>query len=363
MRGRQGRVFYGWWVVSVSALGLFLGGASITMFSFGIFLKPLSAAFHSSRASISLAFTLHNLVAAASILLVGRLVDRYGARKVILTYTAIFGAILLSNEMLSGKLWQLYVFYMTLGFAGIGAGPVPYTDVVSHWFDRRRGLALGLMMLGPGFGAMIMPLATQKLISRFGWHIAYAVFGFAVLLIALPIVGAFLKERPEALGLLPDGVVGGAIAASVAGRDQGVSWREARHSQTFWLILGAFCLVGASTQGCMIHMVPLLTDRGISVQAAVMVGSLAGGAMLLGKAGSGYLLDRFFGPYVAGFFFAGVCVGIGLLWMSKILEMAFPAAFLIGLGLGAETDILGYLVTFRRKKISKSSEFRAISRA
>ncbi|HEV2315151.1 MAG TPA: MFS transporter [Candidatus Acidoferrales bacterium] len=345
MNSQRPRIFYGWWIVAIAALGLFFGDASITVFSFGVFLKPLSAAFHSGRASISLAFTVKQLTAAGSVLFAGVLVQRYGSRKIILRYTTVFAAILLCNWVFSKELWQLYVFFLAVVFFAVGAGPMPYTNVVSRWFDRRRGLALGLMMFGVGSGAIVVPPAAQYVITKFGWRVAYASFGGAILLVCVPIIVAFLKDTPEEMGLLRDGVGHAATALRNAASNPGLSWREAWHSRAFWLMLCAFSFVGASTNGCVIHMAPMLADRGGSAQIAALASSFAGGALLIGRVGSGYLLDRFFGPYIAVLFFGGAALGMGLLWATGATEIAFLGAFLIGLGLGAEVDLIAYLVS------------------
>src|SRR5580704_1560838 len=166
VRRRHG-LFYGWWVVAASAVGLFWG-VPVTVYSFTVFLKPLMQEFHAGRAAVSLAYTLHLIVGALSAPLAGWLIGRYGARRVILPATAMFGALLLSNKVLSGDLRHFYLFYAALGFVLHGLSPIPYGYVVSHWFDRHRGLALGLMMIGIGSGAMIMPPFAQQLIARFG---------------------------------------------------------------------------------------------------------------------------------------------------------------------------------------------------
>ena len=141
MNKHRSRVFYGWWTLLIIAFALFLGPAPTIVFSYGVFLKALSREFHSGRGAISFGFTLHNLAGALSAPLAGRLVDRFGARKVLIPSTAIFGTILLSSELCSGKLWQLYLFYLAAGLIGSGLGVIVYAIVASHWFDRRRGLA------------------------------------------------------------------------------------------------------------------------------------------------------------------------------------------------------------------------------
>jgi MFS transporter, OFA family, oxalate/formate antiporter len=131
MRHRT-KVFYGWWLVATAALGLCLGGAPITVYSFGVFFKPLSQDFHAGRAAISLAFTLHNMVSAFCAFFVGRLVDRFGARKTILSGTAIFGLVLLSAGSIGHSIGYFYLFYAALGVVGGSAGPLTYGVVISH---------------------------------------------------------------------------------------------------------------------------------------------------------------------------------------------------------------------------------------
>ena len=130
--------FYGWWVALTAALGLFLGVAPIFVFSFSVFLKAFTQEFHATRAGISLAFTLHNLVSAFTAPFAGRLIDRFGSRRVILPTTAIFGSILLLTLFFTRTLWEIYLFYMVTGFFGCGSGPVAYGSTVARWFDNRR---------------------------------------------------------------------------------------------------------------------------------------------------------------------------------------------------------------------------------
>jgi MFS family permease len=106
--------------------------------------------FHASRAAVSLAFTLKLIAAGLCAAPIGWLTDRYGARRVILTGTGIFGSLLLANRLFSGSIAQFYCFYVLLGFSVGGVGPTPYGSLVSRWFDRLRGLALGLTMFGIG---------------------------------------------------------------------------------------------------------------------------------------------------------------------------------------------------------------------
>jgi MFS family permease len=339
------KVFYGWWIVIVAGIGLCLGYAPIIVYSFSVFIKPLTQEFHSNRASISLAFTLANLLQGISSPLTGRLADRFGARRVILLSTVSFALLLVSAHLVSAKLWNLYVFCGLLGFAGSGPAPIPYVKVISRWFDRRRGLALGLTMFGIGSGAILMPVLAQRLIAVLGWRSTFMVIGLFVLAVSVPIVAFFLKESPEEMGLLSDGENTTRQFAEKQGSLEGMAWRDARRSRAFWLMVGAIILVGASVHGCVLQLAPLLTDQGVSPNRVALAISLLGSALLIGRVGSGYLLDRFFAPRVAMCLFGAAACGIALLRTGAASGLLFLAVFLIGLGMGAEVDIVAYLVS------------------
>ena len=345
MSAQRLRIFYGWWVALAAALGLFLNSATIIVFPFGIFAKAIGGEFHSGRAAISLAFTIHNLTAASCVPLAGRLVDRFGPRKVLLPFTVLLGLILVSSKFLSGPIWEVYAFYLALGLVSGGAGAMSYTKVISGWFDRRRGLALSVMMLGMGLGAIVIPSAAQQLVARFGWRLAYSIFGVAILLIPLPAVAAFLSERPEDLGLLPDGAVEVRALAPTAEAEEGLSAWVALRTSSFWIMTGALFLVTASVHACFIHLPAILIDRGSTAQTAALASSLFGVGLFMGRVGCGYLLDHFFAPRVAAGLFAGVAIGLALLGAGHALWTGFLAALLSGLGIGAEVDIIGYLTS------------------
>jgi MFS family permease len=166
-----------------------------------------------------------------------------------------------------------------------------------------------------------------------------------VMVVAIPVVALFLKETPHMLGLTPDGELTHEAAALHGTRKEGMSAREAWRTDTFWFLVSAFFLMSASVHGCLIHLVPLLTDSGVTPQTAALATSLLGGALLLGRVGAGYLLDHFFASMVAVGFFSGAACGFILFWSGATGALVFVAAFLVGLGLGAEGDIIAYLVS------------------
>ena len=337
------RVFYGWVVVATAALGLFLGAFPIVAFSFGVFFQSFVREFHASRAAVSLAFTITNLVSGIFAFVVGRIADRVGARTVILPGLACVAALLLSAEAIGSRLSELYLFYAALGVVAPATTTVPYALVLSRWFDRRRGLALGGMMVGLGLGAIAMPMVAERLIARVGWRNAFAIVGCAILIIPMPIVGLLLRDAPAQMGLLPDGrAAGGPDSGSRAG---GMAWRDARQSSTFWLLIAVFVLLAASVHACVIHMPQLFADRGATAENAAMASSVIGFALLVGRIASGYFLDRYFGGSIALVICLGAALGIALLGIGGAGSVALAGAFLVGLGMGAEVDIIAFLMS------------------
>ncbi len=345
--GQKGsNIFYGWWVVLASGVGLAMHFGPIIVPTFGVFLKPLSQEFGWSRTQISLAFSLATLGVTVVVPFIGRLVDRFGARTVILPAVLFFGLSVLSRSFLSAHLWHFYVIYLFMGVVGSGTTPVPYAKAISRWFDRKRGLALGLAVAALAASGSIMPSLAQALIAAVGWRQAYVLLGLMAMGVAIPAVGLLLKETPQMMGLEPDGeTVGQAETFKPRSPERGLSFHETRHTGTFWLMVGAVFLMSARFHGYIIHLVPLLTDRGLSAQSAALTASLAGGAALIGRVGIGYLLDRLFAPHVAVWFFCGFALGIFLLWSGVVGGLVFVAVVLVGLGLGAELDVMPYMVS------------------
>jgi len=343
--GKSHRPFYGWLIVFVSAIGLFLG-PPLMIFSFSVFFKSLVLDFHASRAAISFAFSLFNTIGALLIPCTGMIIDRFGAKRVILGFTLLYGLILCSSLWVGSSLWQLYLLFTILGVAmASGPAPVPYGVVISHWFNRHRGLALGLSMMGIGIGSVVVPILAQRLITSFGWRAAFAIFGGAVLLLPLPILAALLQNDPAQRGLLPDGDESNHASNLPTPDKQGMTWHEIWHSPTFWILISIFSLAGACVHGAVLHMSAIFTDRGVTAERAAIATSLVGIAVMLGRLASGYLLDRLFAPRVALLFYGATAVGMAILCAGTSGPFALVASFLVGLGMGCEVESMAYMIS------------------
>lgn len=325
--------WYAWVVVAASALGLSLGIFPVGVSSFPVFFPALQREFHAGRGAIALGFTISTTMGAFLAPGIGRLCDRIGARPVIIASLSMFGVVLLSAQMIAGQLSQLYTFYFVLGIISPGTNSIPYGLLVSRWFNRRRGLALGIMMIGIGGGAIVVPALARMLIGEYGWRATYAIFGCAALVIGVPSAALFLKESPYRVSQAPGS----------AGQSEGLSWLEIRSSSDFTLLITVFVLVSASVQACLIHMVQIMADAGASADVAAAAVSVSGVALLAGRVTTGYFLDRFSGGRVAQVVFASAAVGVALLAVGQPLAV-LAGAFLTGLGMGAEADIIAFLL-------------------
>jgi cyanate permease len=339
------RLFYGWWIVAVTALSLLFSEPTVAVYSFSVFLKAVSQDFHASRGAVSFAFTLHNLCMATISPFVGRLIDRFGIRRVVFPSALLVGFVIVSAKWIGSSLWQYYLFYLAMGCIGPGTGVVPYSAVISRWFDRHRGLALGLMSFGSGIAAMFYPPIAQRLIGLYGWRSAYAIFGTAILFIPFLALWLFLKEDPREMGLFSDGIVPSHPQAITDRKLSGLVWSQIWTTGTFWLLVCAFFLAGASAHACVLHLAAMLSDRGASAQAAANATSIVGVAMLFGRTGSGYFLDRFFAPRVCAVLFGQSALAVALLASGASGPLGILAGFMVGLSFGGEVEVIAFLVS------------------
>jgi predicted MFS family arabinose efflux permease len=323
--------YRGWRVLLASSACVFVSFASLLVYTFGVFLKPLAAEFHWSREAVSAAFGLAALSVAACSPFIGHLLDRFPARRIVLPCIAIFGCAFASLSLLTGHLWHLYAIFIVLGIVGNGTAQLAYSRAVSTWFEERRGMAFAILMCGGAVGAMLLPPLAQKLLDIAGWRGAFLLLGTLVLLIGLP-AGSQVKERPVS------------DAAPTSSR-AGASISEGLRSWVFWIIIVVLFCVSLGQNASIAHLAALLTDRGVPAASAALTISVLGGATLLGRILTGWLLDRYFAPWVAFCLLATSALGVFLLSDARSASVGFAGASLIGLGMGGEADVTPYLIS------------------
>jgi len=285
------KIFYGWVVVAVFlVIGITLYGIH---FSFGVFFKSIEAEFNLTRTATSAILSANLLLAGLCSFFAGWALDRYGPRLVVLIM-AVFTGLSLVLTSQTNALWQLFVTYSLLLAMGTGPLYVVPMSAVSRWFDKKRGLALGLSSMGIGLGTMVMAPFATFLITNYSWHTAYLVIGLIAWVVAVPLT-RFLKRDPRDIGALPDG-------ARIEDIEQTVETETsppAQHpflfivqNRNFWVFVFIWLLFAACLFLIFTHLVPHITDIGFTPIEAATVLSLLGAASIPGRLLIGIASDR-----------------------------------------------------------------------
>lgn len=343
------RIFYGWYVVAAMFVILFFtGGAGFYVFP--VFIASLQQEFGWSMTQISGAVGLWAIVYGLGAPIVGALIARAGLRT-----TMLYGAIVMSlvnvGLALLANIWMLYVVNVAAGFACAATTLIPGQTMVTAWFDRYRGRAMALALTGIGVGGFALPPFNEFLIRQWGWR---PTFGFAcvlLLLVVIPLIAFFVRNKPSDLGLSPDGAASKEAADRSRGEIRGLPVKRALRTREFALLTGIYLLqlIGMSTLN--FHFVPFATQQvGFSSQQAAWFFGLAIGFSVLGKFLFGWLADRF-NPVVLQAL-TGLLMALGLFVVEFYIirlgsdnpDLLWLYAAAYGIGLGGQIIVLPVLV-------------------
>lgn len=301
------------------------------MYSFGVFLKPLAADFHWTRAATSGAYSMFLLVAGFLYMLTGKLTDRFGPRIVMTACGLLLGLGLLLMSRISA-IWQLYLFYGLLIGMGHSGGLVPLPSTVARWFVKRRGVMTGIAMAGIGVGAVVMPPVASQLIASYGWRNSYLVIGIVALVLIISVT-QFLKRDPAQMGLAPYGA-SDLEASGLKPVAQGMSLSQAIHTSQFIMLIAIFLCVGFGVIAVTTHIVPHATDLGISDTSAANIIAVYGGLSIVGRIGLGVASDRI--GHKATLVVGTILFSGALFWLLVVqkLLMFYLSAAVLGFAYG-----------------------------
>ncbi|MFC1943511.1 MFS transporter [Chloroflexota bacterium] len=335
---KKPKFFYGYVVV---AAGLVASALLVGPFvSFGVFFKPLLSEFGWVRATTSVATSIAALVMGFSGIAAGRLTDKYGPRVVLIACGLFMGlGILLMSQV--SALWQLYLFSGVLVGVGMSAADIPIVATVARWFVKKRGMVTGITKVGAGVGIMVVPLLANWLISSYGWRSAYAIIG-TIVLVGIVLMALLFKRDPSQIGELPDGAT--EVQAIEANNTHQFSVKEAMGTRQFWTFSAAWFSFMFCMQVVMLHIVPHVTDVGISATMAATIVSVIGGFSILGRLGLPSLSDSL-GTKSAYMITFSLLV-ISLLWLQFAREawMFYLFAALYGTAHGASFALFSPMV-------------------
>jgi MFS family permease len=343
--------FYGWIVVAVGfvTLSIALG----LWYSFSVFFLAIVNDFGWSRGSTSSIFSIFLLCHALTGLLCGYLQDRFGPRIVI-----PLGAIILAMSLVLtsqvNSLWQFIFAYGVLAGASVSLlGFTSHSAFLPNWFERKRGLAVGIATSGIGFGMLCLVPIAEKFISSFGWRTTYLILAGVVLLFVGPLNAIFSRLRPEDLNLRPDGDAPGNRVGqsqpSMMMKIMDADWanenwtlRKAIHTRRFWLLLATYFCLSYAYQGTLLHCISAMVDAGLARNTGAYYFGILGITGSAGKILFGYYSDRLGRERANTVGVITAALGILCLIGSMSVQGPLPLAFalLFGLGYGAAAPLM-----------------------
>lgn len=334
--------FYGWRIVAVAFIADFFA-VGFLFYSYGVFFKAIALDLGGARFGVSVGLTASFLAGSLFAPFLGRALD---GRSIRLCMGA--GAVMVAmGYALVSQVRTIYEFYAVFAlFVGIGAtamGGLSSATLVSNWFVTRRGIALGVATIGISFSGFLMPTVATALIASLGWRGGYLVYAAATLVFVLPPVLLVVRNRPEEIGLLPDGDAAGDAAPVRPSQERIWTTRELLRDPRLWLISTAFGLAFFGTSGVLVHLVPYATDLGIAEYPAAWCLSIAAGFGTGAKFLFGYLVDRTSARLALALSFGAQLAGLGLIARASDATTLYLAAAVFGSGMGGMVPLQGTL--------------------
>jgi MFS family permease len=326
------RLFYGWVVLAVAALGLFASGPGQSHI-FSVFIGPISEDLGISRTAVASSYAFATLLAALGLPFVGRLIDRFGARPVVLAVAILFGAAATAFGQVANLLW-LTVGFAALRFLGQGSLMLNCANLVAQWFDRRRGFALSLMALGFAASMAVHPPLAQWLTDQLGWREAWLWLGVLTWLLLIPPILLLVQNKPEDLGLQPDGAIRrghGPEAAAPQAAEAGLTVQQALKTPAFWITALSLATLSMLVTALFFHQVSIFTHQGVDAYVAARVFSVSAMTMVLAMPIIGRLLDRF--PTRPIFAFAMLTQSAALIAIVFVHDLTSAVLYAIVFGL------------------------------
>ena len=329
--------FYGWVILAVSALANFISSPGQT-FLVSVFIDPIISELGWSRTLVSSLYTAGSLTAGVAVIFVGRLLDRYGARIMLLAAGVLFGLAAFWMSTVDHPV-KLYVGFAALRTLGQGSLGLITSTLIALWFMRLRGRAMAIGGIGGAIAVATFPVMAHALISYTGWRNAWVVLALAIWVVLVPIV-LLVRRSPESVGLLPDGKPTQQLKEQAVGARESTaqevdfSLSEALHTRAFWLLLFATSSLPLIGTGLSFHQISFLASKGIQAGVATAVFSVMGPSQLLGTFIAGFMADRFPNRYLI--VLGQVLLGMAMLWTFLITSswQAFTYGALLGLSMG-----------------------------
>jgi MFS family permease len=318
-----------------ATIGLAFGPSVIANLTVTNYIPSIEREFGWSRVDVSFAFTLVAYMIVLMSPLQGFLVDRFGPRRVVLTSIPLFALSLAAIFFTPPNLYVYYLLWAIVPVAGLGLWPLGYLQAVTPWFDRKLGLALGSANAGIGLGSILLPMfIIGPMIAAYTWRHAVLTIAALVLFVSWPVVAYCMRE--------PSAAEVAARKLSSAAKSFGLSLQEAAREPTFWMLNLGFFLLGVTATSLVTQQVPLLQDAGWTPAETTRLASTFAFGLLFARVAVGYIIDHIFAPRVLTTVSIGGAAACVLYAVQP--DFGYVSALLLGCLLGAEFDVLAFLI-------------------
>jgi len=330
----------GWKPLVAATIGTMCGIFTLTNYSQGFFVGPVTAEFGWAPSQFFLSYTVLMCLGLLTGPVVGSFAEKVGLRTVgvigLIGHSAAYVLLSFNN----GSLTMWYLSWALLAVLGAGSLPIVWTSVLNGWFSKHRGKAIGITMAGTGLGAFFLPPIVEFFISNYGWRTAYRALGIGALAISLPIVFALFKEaRQAAAGAGPHGAAG---SSAVWGMTRSEAMRTAR----FWILGAVLFVTVVVIAGVLSNFARIMIEKGFERATIAQIAAIMGLTVVVGRLLVGALVDRFWAPGVAALFFVLPTLALLMLVHTDVtFATGIVIGIMIGLAAGAELDLLAYLTS------------------
>ena len=343
MTERSDEFARGWPVLAAAFLGISIGVSSLYFYSLGVFIKPMAAELGWTRGQASLGALFGTAAAALAAIPTGRLVDRFGSRPVALISLALLALGFAALGLFTQDLASFLILTVVVSLVTAGSSPIALTRLVVAAFQRARGLALGIVLAGTGVGAILTPALLTPYVAAHGWRSGYFALA-AVVVVVGPIVALLLSRCSD--------------DARTAVKDE-VAIATLARAPAFRLLVATFFLAATAVLGTVVQFVPMLSDWGLSPAAAGGIAALIGVAAIAGRLVTGLLIDRFPAYAITALLFLAAAAGLLILGLGG-LRFAVPGALITGFAIGAEVDLIAFLVARHFSPLAYGKAYGAI---
>ena len=331
---------YGWKPLLAATIGTMCGIFTLTNYSQGFFVGPVTTEFGWSASQFFLSYTVLMCFGLLTGPLIGSIAQRAGLR--IVGVVGLIGHslayVILSFNNGSLMLW--YLSWALLAILGAGSLPIVWTSVLNTWFSQHRGKAIGITMAGTGLGAFLLPPVVEFFISNYGWRTAYRGIGIGALLVSLPIVITMFRETAAVV------TAGGTQETTKHPPAWGMTRNQAIRTSRFWILGTVLFVTVIVLAGLLSNFERIMSEKGFERNSIATMAAIMGFTVIVGRLLAGALVDRYWAPGVAACFF--ILPTVGLLMLLNV-DMTFATGafvgILIGLAAGAELDLLAYLTS------------------